>query len=64
VILPERNLKDLIDIPKEARDALKIIPVNHMDQVLKVALSSQAVTNPPTPRPRSPEVESSDEDSE
>ncbi|HVN56233.1 MAG TPA: endopeptidase La [Anaerolineaceae bacterium] len=38
VILPERNLKDLVDVPKKVRTDLKIIPVNHMDQVIEVAL--------------------------
>jgi ATP-dependent Lon protease len=38
VILPERNLKDLVDIPRKVRIDLKIIPVSHMDEVLKVAL--------------------------
>jgi len=43
VILPKRNMKDLIDVPKKARDELKIIPVEEMDQVLQIALS----TSPP-----------------
>lgn len=38
VILPERNMKDLVDVPKKVLSDLKIIPVNHMDQVLEVAL--------------------------
>jgi ATP-dependent Lon protease len=38
VILPRRNLKDLVDVPKRARNELKIVPVEHMDQVLEVAL--------------------------
>ncbi len=38
VILPERNMKDLIDLPKKARQDLKIIPVTHIDQVLELAL--------------------------
>jgi ATP-dependent Lon protease len=38
ILLPERNLKDLIDVPRKVRDDLKLIPVNHMDEVLKVAL--------------------------
>jgi ATP-dependent Lon protease len=38
VIIPERNLKDLVDVPKKVRDDLKIVPVLHMDQVLEVAL--------------------------
>ncbi len=38
VMIPERNLKDLVDVPKKVKDDLKIIPVEHMDQVLEVAL--------------------------
>ena len=38
VIMPHRNLKDLVEIPKRAREEMKIIPVEHMDQVLEVAL--------------------------
>ena len=41
VIIPSRNLKDLIDVPKKARSELKIIPVEHMDQVLDYALSPE-----------------------
>ena len=40
VLLPKRNLKDLIDLPKRAREELNIVPVEHMDQVLQVALAS------------------------
>jgi ATP-dependent Lon protease len=38
VILPKRNRKDLVDVPKRARNELNIIPVEHMDQVLEFAL--------------------------
>ncbi len=38
VILPKRNMKDLVDIPKRARSEIKIVPVEHMDQVLEIAL--------------------------
>lgn len=38
VILPRRNNKDLIDVPKRAKAELEIIHVEHMDQVLDVAL--------------------------
>lgn len=41
ILLPERNLKDLVDVPKNVRDDLKIIPVTHMDKVLEVALHPQ-----------------------
>jgi len=38
VLIPERNLKDLVDVPKKVRDDLNIQPVSHMDQVLELAL--------------------------
>ena len=50
VILPEKNLKDLIDLPKTAKAELKIIPVKNLDDVLKIALSSEVVIEPPRPR--------------
>jgi ATP-dependent Lon protease len=55
VLLPEKNLKDLIDLPKTAKSELKIIPVRHMDDVLKIALSSEVVIEPPRPRKQSKE---------
>ncbi len=39
VLFPEANIKDLEEIPKEVLDGLKMIPVKHMDQVLKHALN-------------------------
>ena len=50
VILPEKNLKDLVELPKAARSELKIIPVKHMDEVLQIALASKAIIEPPRPR--------------
>ena len=44
VLIPEENEKDLADIPDNVKDALKIIPVGHVDDVLKHAL-----TGPLTP---------------
>ncbi len=38
VILPKRNAKDLIDVPKRARSELQLVFVEHIDQVLEVAL--------------------------
>lgn len=38
VILPKRNMKDLVDVPKKARNDLTIVPVEHMDEILHVAL--------------------------
>ncbi len=60
VVLPEKNLKDLIDLPKTAKSELKIIPVNHMDEVLQIALSPKAVIEPP--RPRKPKGEGQPEE--
>jgi ATP-dependent Lon protease len=39
VIMPKRNAKDLIDVPKRARNELTIVLVEHIDQVLEVALN-------------------------
>jgi len=50
VILPEKNLKDLVDLPKAAKAELKIIPVKHMDDVLDIALSKDVTVEPPRPR--------------
>jgi len=38
VIIPKENEKDLINIPDEARKAIEIIAVKHMDDVLKISL--------------------------
>jgi ATP-dependent Lon protease len=39
VIMPRKNLKDLVDVPKRARSELNIIPVDQMDEVLELALA-------------------------
>jgi len=39
VLIPEKNKKDLVDIPSNITDSLNIIPVNTADEVLKTALS-------------------------
>ncbi len=46
VILPKRNLKDLVDVPKRARNELNIVPIEHMDQVLELALAPARVDAP------------------
>ncbi|MGU3493818.1 endopeptidase La [Xanthobacteraceae bacterium A53D] len=38
VLIPEENAKDLADIPDNVKNALEIIPVSRMDEVLKNAL--------------------------
>jgi len=38
VLLPEKNLKDLVDVPKKVRTDLKIVPIKHMNEVIEMAL--------------------------
>jgi ATP-dependent Lon protease len=42
VLIPRRNEKDLIDVPDEVRQQLRIVPVDSMDEVLAEALIDQA----------------------
>ena len=46
VLIPEENVKDLQDIPENAKNSLEIIPVRWIDQVLEIALEKA-----PTPLP-------------
>jgi ATP-dependent Lon protease len=39
ILIPKGNEKDIPDLPKEAREALTIIPVETVDEVLKEALA-------------------------
>jgi len=39
-ILPEKNKKDLVDVPKEVLDTVEIRPVGQIDEVLKIALQA------------------------
>ncbi|PXW69558.1 ATP-dependent proteinase [Blastomonas natatoria] len=38
VLIPQENEKDLAEIPENAKQGLKIIPVAHVDEVLRIAL--------------------------
>jgi ATP-dependent Lon protease len=44
VIIPEKNRKDLIDIPANVKRKLKFVIVRHMDDVLDIALEPVAKT--------------------
>ena len=44
MLIPEDNAKDLVDLPANVRNALEIVPVARMDEVLRHALVRQ-----PTP---------------
>jgi ATP-dependent Lon protease len=61
VLIPEKNLKDLVDVPKKVREDLKIVPLQHMDQVLEIALAPDAVLEPPRPRKRQEEQHEEEE---
>ena len=38
ILLPAQNMQDLEELPQKVRDAIEFIPVEHMDQVTKIAL--------------------------
>jgi ATP-dependent Lon protease len=38
VIIPKLNEKDLVDVPEEAKEKIKFIPVETIDEVLNIAL--------------------------
>jgi ATP-dependent Lon protease len=41
VLIPDENVKDLVDIPDNVKNRLEIIPVKWIDKVLEVALERQ-----------------------
>jgi len=50
VLIPEENVKDLVDIPDNIKNKLEIVPVKWIDKVLEIALERQ-----PEPLPESDE---------
>ncbi len=46
VIIPKLNEKDLVDVPEEAKQKLKFVPVENVDEVLAVALEKNGATPP------------------
>ncbi|MGB7114963.1 MAG: endopeptidase La, partial [Anaerolineales bacterium] len=47
VLIPKRNAKDLTEIPKKARRELNILNIEHMDEVLELALTPEKVAKQP-----------------
>jgi ATP-dependent Lon protease len=45
VIIPKLNEKDLVDVPEEAKQKLKFVPVENVDEVLNVALEKNGAAN-------------------
>lgn len=39
VLIPHENEKDLVEIPANIREGLEIVPVSHVDEVLRLALT-------------------------
>jgi ATP-dependent Lon protease len=67
VLIPQENEKDLAEIPENAKQGLKIIPVSHVDEVLRVALvdplqpidwteADELAAQPPVPNADMPEA--------
>ncbi len=54
VVLPKKNDKDLVDVPKTAKQELKFVFVEHMDQVLSEALLPAEKTDAKPPHPARP----------
>ena len=60
VLIPEENVKDLVEIPDNVKNKLEIIPVKWIDKVLEIALERQpqplpevdeSTPIPPKPKP-------------
>jgi len=45
VIIPKLNEKDLVDVPEEAKQKLKFIPVENVDEVLEAALEKKGAAS-------------------
>jgi ATP-dependent Lon protease len=46
VLFPKLNEKDLVDIPEEAKEKIKFIPVQNVDEVLARALQKGSAADP------------------
>ena len=46
VVLPERNAKDLIEVPEEVRNELTFVPVNNVRTMLDTVLEKTALSKP------------------
>jgi ATP-dependent Lon protease len=56
IILPVDNKKDLEDIPNNVKKQLELVLVEHMDEVLKIALRESEFSSEPVPIDPPPEV--------
>jgi ATP-dependent Lon protease len=56
VLLPERNRKDIVDIPETVRQDLELSFVKKIDEVIELALEEAPVVVPGPETPGGPEV--------
>jgi ATP-dependent Lon protease len=50
IILPKRNVRDLDELPEDVRNAITFVPVEQIDEAIKVAfLSEETEQKPPMP---------------
>ncbi len=61
VLIPQENEKDLVEIPKNIKDKLTIVPVKWIDEVMQHALVHMPVPEPSTDGPKSKPKSPSDE---
>jgi ATP-dependent Lon protease len=52
IIIPEKNRKDLVEIPLNVKRKIKFIPVKHMDEVLPLSMEETLQV----PNPMDPEI--------
>jgi ATP-dependent Lon protease len=64
VVLPKRNIKDLIDVPKRVKKEVNMVPVEHMDEVLGIALAPVKAKSQSTKQAKSPRKKAAESSSE
>jgi ATP-dependent Lon protease len=58
IIIPEQNLKDLVEIPRYVKKQVKFLPVRNVDQVIAIALRNKIKAGPSQPRKASQNISS------
>jgi ATP-dependent Lon protease len=62
ILLPDKNKKDLVEVPSKVLEDLKIIFVRHMDDVIKVALHKESSSENQTIRKVKAELQKQQKD--
>jgi ATP-dependent Lon protease len=57
IIMPEKNRKDMVDVPEQAKKEVEFFFVTRMDEVLTLALESNPFTAPPPTTGDEPKTE-------